>query len=195
MQVKAKAKYLRISPRKARLVVDLVRGLDIDQAFNKLAVTNKKTVDFVEKLLQSAVANAEHNYELKRENLFIKEMTVDDGPINYRWMPRAFGRATQLRKRTSIVCVTLDEKVPTLEKKKKEEKQIETIKTDKTKNDDVVEIVKENIKTENINSEVEHKETSKDLPKNKGRNAQKQEKLQGKDKGVFKKMFRRKAGM
>ena len=130
MQVKAKAKYIRISPRKARLVADVIRGLDAQDAINKLALINKKAVVSISKLLKSAIASAEHNHELSVDNLFVKAITVNDGPTYYRWMPRAFGRATQLRKRTSIIDLVVEEKVPSAEKKTVKKEKIKTEKLD-----------------------------------------------------------------
>ncbi len=109
MEVKAKVKHNRISPRKARLVVDVVRGMRIDQALNQLRFLHKKASIPVKKLVESALANAEHNYDLKKDNLYIKEIRVDEGRILHRWMPRAYGRATPIRKRTSHVSVVLGE--------------------------------------------------------------------------------------
>src|SRR3989339_2188194 len=121
MQVKAKAKYIRISPRKVRLVVDLVRGKDIAQAIGQLSYSKKGAALPVKKLIESALANATNNFELKENNLYIKEITANDGPTLKRWMPRAHGRATPLRKRSTHIAVTLEEKVPTEPKKDKKE--------------------------------------------------------------------------
>ncbi|MBT5338266.1 50S ribosomal protein L22 [Candidatus Falkowbacteria bacterium] len=198
MQVKAKAKYIRISPRKARLVVDLVRGLDLQAALDKLAVTNKKAVRFVDKLLKSALANAEHNLELKKDNLYIKELKVDEGPTFYRWMPRAFGRATPLRKRTSMISVILDERVPT-EKKvtEKGSKKIETVKVDQKTTDQIkqkVDVSKKDTDLKDVDAE--KKDDQHDVKRKGGqRDMQQQDRMQKKEKGLFKKMFRRKSGM
>ena len=198
MEVKAKAKYIRISPRKARLVVDLVRGLDLQAALDKLAVTNKKAVRFVDKLLKSALANAEHNLELKKDNLYIKELKVDEGPTFYRWMPRAFGRATPLRKRTSMISVILDERVPT-EKKvtEKGSKKIETVKVDQKTTDQIkqkVDVSKKDTDLKDVDAE--KKDDQHDVKRKGGqRDMQQQDRMQKKEKGLFKKMFRRKSGM
>lgn len=109
MEVKAKVRFLRMSPRKVRLVVDLIRGLPVDQAVTQLQFMNKAAALPVRKLLESAMANAEHNFHLKAENLFIKKISVDGGPIVHRWRPRAFGRAGAIRKRTSHINLILDE--------------------------------------------------------------------------------------
>ncbi|MEA3249185.1 MAG: 50S ribosomal protein L22 [Patescibacteria group bacterium] len=110
MEVKAKARFIRMSPKKVRLVADLVRGMDIDKAEAQLKFIKKAASRPVLKLIQSARANAEHNFKLTPEILFIKTITVDGGPVLHRWKPRAFGRATPIRKRTSHITVVLDEK-------------------------------------------------------------------------------------
>lgn len=120
MEVRAKAKFIRISPKKVRLLADLVRGLDVEEALVQLQFNKKGASLPVAKLVKSAVANAEENEDLKRNNLFVKEITVDGGPTLKRWMPRAMGRATPLIKRSSHITITLSEKVPTQKKAKKE---------------------------------------------------------------------------
>lgn len=111
MKVTATSKFVRISPRKARLVVDSVRGMSVIQAEATLAVMPKKGAEPVMKLLKSAVANAIHNFQLDRENLVIAEITANEGMTIKRFTPRAFGRATMVRKRTSHLSIVLDEKV------------------------------------------------------------------------------------
>lgn len=107
MEVTAKARYIRMSPRKVRLVAGLVRGLDVARAEAQLGLLNKAAALPVRKLLRSAIANAEHNNKLERQGLFIKSITVDGGPILKRWRPRAFGRAAPIRKRTSHITIVL----------------------------------------------------------------------------------------
>lgn len=126
MEVRAKARYIRMSPRKVRLVIDVVRGLDVDKARNQLQFMNKAAAKPVLKLIDSAVANAEHNFKMKSDNLFIKSITADGGPTLYRWKPRARGRAAPIRKRTTHIIVALDEKEKPAEKKeiKKEIKKV-----------------------------------------------------------------------
>lgn len=110
MQVRAQAKFVRISPRKVRLVVDQVRGLSVEEAERLLHFMNKRGATPVLKLIKSAVANAEHNYKLKKENLFISRITADEGITIKRYRARAFGRAAMIRKRSSKLTVILDEK-------------------------------------------------------------------------------------
>lgn len=105
MEVKAVAKYVRVSPRKARLVVDLIRGKRIDQALAQLMFVNKKPKDAIVKVIRSAVANAEHNFKLPVDGLYIKTVLVDGAFMLKRSMPRAFGRAYPIRKRSSHITV------------------------------------------------------------------------------------------
>jgi len=109
MDVKAKTKYVRITPRKMRLVVNLVKNLPVSQALDQLKFINKKAAKPVEKLLLSAIANAEHNFNLEKSNLIIKSFTVDEGPTLHRFMPRAHGRATPIRKKDSHLNLVLTE--------------------------------------------------------------------------------------
>lgn len=122
MEVKSKLKHTRVSPRKTRLVVDLVRGKKAKEALDQLRFLHKRASIPVRKVIESAVANAEHNYELKKDNLYIKEIRVDEGRTLHRWMPRAYGRATPIRKRTSHINVVLGEIVDSgeVEPKKQE---------------------------------------------------------------------------
>jgi large subunit ribosomal protein L22 len=107
MEVTAKLRYLRQSPRKVRLVTDLIRGLETKQALNQLKFINKRASRPITKLIQSAIANAEHNFSLNPESLYIKTIFVDQGPTLKRWRARAFGRSAQIRKRTSHITVIL----------------------------------------------------------------------------------------
>ncbi len=109
MEVKANLKNLRIAPRKVRLLADLVRGSEINKALDQIAFSYKKSAEPVAKLIKSAVANAVHNFDLDKDNLFIKEIRVDEGKKLKRWMPKAHGRATPIRKRSSHIIMTLGE--------------------------------------------------------------------------------------
>lgn len=197
MQVKAKAKFIRISPRKARLVADVIRGLGAQEATDKLALINKKAVTPIAKLLKSAIASAMHNHNLDASNLLVKAITVNDGPTYYRWMPRAFGRATQLRKRTSIIDIVLEEKIPSKEIKKTKKEEIKTELLDKNISDEPKEILEveknKSIKTSSTDGQ---KEEKVEMNRKGGfRDAQQQSEKSRKEKGAFKKMFRRKSGM
>ncbi|OAG27237.1 50S ribosomal protein L22 [Thermodesulfatator autotrophicus] len=110
MEARAQAKYVRISPYKARLVVDLIRGKSVDEALKILQFTPKKGARLVRKVLESAVANAEHNYQMDPDKLYVKRAYVDEGPRLKRFWPRAFGRASRILKRTSHITVVVEEK-------------------------------------------------------------------------------------
>lgn len=109
MLITAKAKNIRMSPRKIRLVVDVVRGMETEEALGQLHFMKKLAAKTVAKLINSAVANAEHNFELDKNNLYIKEIKVDEGATLKRWMPKAHGRATTIRKRTAHITLALAE--------------------------------------------------------------------------------------
>jgi len=109
MEVTAKARFVRIAPRKARLLVDLVRGKKVGEALNILAFTKKAFAKALTKLINSAVANAQQNKQMDVDTLVVKRISVDGGPTLKRFMPRAMGRATMIRKRTSHITVVLDE--------------------------------------------------------------------------------------
>ena len=110
MEAKAHLKYVRISPRKVKVVLDLIRGKDTDQAMAILKNTNKIACEHLIKLLKSAVANAEHNFNMDSGNLYISECFVCPGPTLKRIQPRAQGRAYHIFKRTSHVTLTVKEK-------------------------------------------------------------------------------------
>ena len=105
--MRAKAKYTRIAPRKARLVADEVRGKSYLEAASILRFTNKKGAKIVGDVINSAAANAEHNMDVDPEELFVREIRVDEGPTIKRYRARAMGRATMIRKRTSHITVEL----------------------------------------------------------------------------------------
>src|SRR4030042_3701611 len=119
MQVKAKIKYLRMSPKKLRLIANLIRGMKVEDAIMQLNFSNKLAKRPILKLLYSALSNAENNFSLKKENLFIKEIKVDMAGMLKRWQYKAHGRATPLRKRNAHILIILDELVPTRAKVKK----------------------------------------------------------------------------
>ncbi len=110
MEVKARLRFVRIAPRKARLVVDLIRGKGSEEALNILTFTKKAAAKIVSKLLKSAIANATQKKTIDIDRLYVKQITVDQGPMAKRFQPRALGRATMIRKRTSHIGIVLDEK-------------------------------------------------------------------------------------
>jgi large subunit ribosomal protein L22 len=103
------AKFVRVSPRKIRLVMDEVRGMKVGEALNMLAFTPQKGAYLLKKLLNSALANAEQNAGVDVDALYIKRIYADQGPMRKRFRPRALGRATRIRKRLSHLTVILDE--------------------------------------------------------------------------------------
>ena len=110
MAVKAELKYLRVSPQKARLVANLIRGKNLDQAIQITKFTKKKAAEPLLKLLKSAEANADQMGNVDIDNLYVKTIKVNAGPIIKRMMSRAMGRATVTRKRTSHITVILEER-------------------------------------------------------------------------------------
>ena len=110
MEARAIAKYIRISPRKVQEVADLVRGKNVNEALAILEFTNKRGAGILKKVVSSAVANAENNDDMDRENLYIAEVFANRGPTLKRFQPRAQGRAFMIRKRTSHIGVVVKEK-------------------------------------------------------------------------------------
>lgn len=106
-QVRATAKFVRVSPRKARLVADLVRGKSVQQAREILAFATRDAAVPVRKVLESAAANADHNHGMRSDELVLAHVTVDPGPTIKRFRPRAMGRATPILKRTSHITIGL----------------------------------------------------------------------------------------
>jgi len=168
MEVKASLKHLRMSPRKIRLVIDVVRKMPVDKALDQLRFVNKLAAEIVVKLIKSAIANAVNTYNLERDNLYIKEIRSDEGVMLKRWMPRAHGRATSIRKRGCHVSLTLGEIKDSGKKDKKVVKAADPVKLEKLAKD----------------SEQAASKTMLKAAKEKGKKAA----------GEKTKMFRRKAG-
>jgi ribosomal protein L22 len=105
--VRASSRYVRVAPRKARLVADQVRGLHIDRARALLQFSPRSAAQDISKLIESAASNAENNHDLVGDEMRIAEITVDEGPTLKRFRPRALGRATPIHKRTSHIAVAL----------------------------------------------------------------------------------------
>ena len=110
MEAKAVAKYIRIAPRKVRVVMNLIRGKSIAEAFAILKFTPKAGADVIEKVLKSAVANAENNFDMNVDKLYVSSAYVDQGPTLKRIHPRSRGQAFSILKRTSHVTVIVSEK-------------------------------------------------------------------------------------
>lgn len=179
MQVSAKLKNLRKSPRKVRLVSDMLKGLDVEKARDQMKFIVKGSVPFFEKLLKSAVANGENNFGLDKGNLYIKDITVNEGPKMKRWLPRAYGRASLILKRTSNIEIILDERVKGKGRKKVQKQEIKDIKKTET--------------AEKIGKE-EAKEEKKEIVKEKEEKEFIDEKKKAAEsKGFLRKVFRRKS--
>ena len=110
MEARAVARYVRVAPRKARLVVDLIRGKSIDDARAILRFSPRAASEVVEKVLNSAVANAERNLHVKSDDLIVGTTFVDEGPTLKRIQPRAMGRAFRINKRTSHITVVVSQR-------------------------------------------------------------------------------------
>ena len=109
MKARAQAKYIRQSPSKVRLVLDMVRGLPVADAQAVLDHANRRAAEPISKVLTSAVANAEHNHALDADDLIVAEAFADEGPTLRRYRPRARGRATRIHKRTSHITIVVSE--------------------------------------------------------------------------------------
>ena len=110
MESRVHARFIRISPRKVRIVAENVKGLPVENAISLLTFSPKKAGRVLLKVVKSAVANAEQNPNLDVDKLFVKKLWVDEGPTMKRWRPRAQGRAYRINKRTSHITIVLDEK-------------------------------------------------------------------------------------
>ena len=116
MKVLAKARRIRMSPRKVRLVADVIRGMKVEEAQRQLSFSKKSATEVITKLLNSAIANAEHNFHLEKTGLRVAMIAVDGGPTLKRHKPRAFGRSAPIRKRTSHITLVLEDQDAKLKK-------------------------------------------------------------------------------
>ncbi|HOW60732.1 MAG TPA: 50S ribosomal protein L22 [Candidatus Moranbacteria bacterium] len=191
MKVKATLKNLRISPRKVRLVTGSIIGMDSNSALVQLKHVVKKTSGILEKLLISALANAENNFGLDRDNMFVSNITVEEGSRLKRWLPRAQGRATLILKRTCHIKMEIEERVEGKNRKSKQQLEKERAKREAEKK----KILEENEKRlekeekERQNEEIKSTEKSsaeKMLPKS-------ETVKKGQEKGFLKKVFQRKS--
>ena len=199
--ISARLNYLKISPRKVRLAAALLRGLTAKEAEQQLAYLNKKSARPLLKLLRSAIANAKNNFKLKEDNLYIKELKVNEGPALKRWMPKAFGQATPVRKQSShLTLILVDKNNPTagsLKKEKKKKKIKKEKETDAIIVNDLKEIKKSlpskeiNMASDFSDKADDHQPTKKDIKdlslKNEGKDNTK-----GSSSKSLKKIFRRK---
>ncbi|MCX6740578.1 MAG: 50S ribosomal protein L22 [Candidatus Parcubacteria bacterium] len=198
MQVKAQLKYLRMSPKKLRLIADIIRGMKVEDALIQLSFVNRLARKPIIKLLNSAIANAVNNFNLKKDNLMVKEIKVDMAGMLKRWQYKAHGRATPLRKRNAHILLVLEEIVPskTKAKKVKAEKAVKVSSLEEIKDKEIPR--KLEVKEEKISKEVEkgNEESPIDIRmEGKRRHKQNLDKRQMKgEKGFIKKIFNRKSG-
>ncbi|MDP4001049.1 MAG: 50S ribosomal protein L22 [bacterium] len=137
VEVKAFARYIHVSPQKLRLVSNLVKKVPVDQALEQLKFSSRSAALPLTKAINSAIANAVHNHDFKKEDMFVKSITIDPGPMFKTFTPRAQGRAFMIRKRTSHINVVLEEKKRTVKSKRmifqRSKSAIKQTKEDKTK--------------------------------------------------------------
>jgi len=183
MLVSAKIKSLRKSPRKVRLVSDMLKGLEVAKAESQLKFLVKGSVPHFEKLLKSAIANAESNFGLDKNNLYIKDIVVNEGTKMKRWLPRAHGRASLLLKRSCSVEMILDERVKGKGRKKIAKQEIKDIKKTEVPADAKALRGKEEEETEK--KEVIKERDEKEFVDEKKKAAE--------SKGFLKRVFRRKS--
>ena len=195
MEIKAKIKNLRIAPRKTRLVIDLIRGMEVARALSQLTALNKKASLPITKLLKSAIANAENTYELNADNLYIKTIKVDEGPTLKRWMPRAQGRATSIRKRSSHINIVLGElKDSGKLEAKKQDIEAPVKLGQKAKEDDGVVFKKKDDNKKEKNTGKEDKAEVVSDPRGEGKGKHTKIEGKGSSKSLTGKIFRRKTG-
>lgn len=182
-----------MSAKKVRLVVDLVRGSEVGKALDLLKFTGKLAAQPVAKLINSAIANAEHNFSLAKDNLFIKEIRVDEGAALKRWMPKAHGRATPLKKHSCHINLVLEEIKASPKAKVKKTKLEAPVKlSTKPKEEEGIKIGKQEKEKESAETEHEH---GKIEPAAKPEGRRGHGKIEGGGKkGFVGKLFQRKSG-
>jgi len=122
MDITARLNFLRIAPRKVRAIAEQLRGLSLDEAESQLMISKRRAAGPFLKLFKSAVANAQNNFSIKKDDLLIKKIDVNEGPTLHRWFPRAFGRAAPINKRSSHLLIVLGAKDGVKLNKKEQEK-------------------------------------------------------------------------
>ncbi len=198
MQVQAQGKYLKISAKKMRLVAVAIKGMDVSYALNYLKFIPRKASPLIFKILRSAVSNAENNFNLDSNNLFIKEIFADEGKMLKRWRARAFGRATPIHKKSSHLTIILEEKIPSKQQFEPKNNKLEEpsiLKTDlqKTKTESLENIHSQETEKEQLKKEPEGDEDGQEKDK-KYRKKQNLKRAQNKSKAItLKKIFRRKS--
>jgi len=194
MQVQSKSKYLKISAKKMRLVAVAIKGMDVSHALNYLKFIPRKASPLISKTLRSAIANAEHNFNLDIHNLFIKEIFADEGTMLKRWRARAFGRATPIHKKSSHLTIVLEEKIPSKQEVKSKDSKLkepsilkteESIHLKEQEKQELKEEIKEEIKIAGDNHKHDRRKYYKEQKINRARD---------KSKGsTLKNIFRRKS--
>lgn len=191
MKVIASLNNLRTSPRKVRLVTDSIVGMNAATALVQLKHVVKKTSEPLEKLLNSALANAENNFGLDRENMYVSSILVGEGPKLKRWLPRAQGRATLILKRTSHIKLEIEEKVEGKNRKSKQELEKER----KAREEANAKMIQEEIeKMEKAEKSEQKEEVSVEKKAVKKATPKKEALKKGQDNGFLKKVFQRKSG-
>lgn len=188
----AKLNNLRIAPRKSKLVADLIKGLDINEALDQLDVYVKRSSPYFKKLLASAISNGENNLGLDKNNLYVYDVKVGAGQVFKRWRPRAFGRAGKILKRTSKIEIILEERIEGKGRKTKEE--IEKARKERIQANKKIE--KEHAKKETEKNKLSETQESKKSKTEKKEELKKREdsgKKEKQEKGWTKKIFRRKS--
>lgn len=193
MQVKATLSHLHMAPRKVRLVADAIRGADAGRARAMLAAIPRRAAEPLQKLLASALANAEKNFHLKSDNLFVREIRSDGGPTIKRWMPRAFGRSGMIRHRTSHITLVLEERVPTARQPIPSIREAGPVPVlVERRPPEPMEKPKE-VKEEKLSSETGHIPEAEDVRRRTSR-AEPKSVQAAKSKGFLRKLFSRKTG-
>ncbi len=191
-EIVSKIRYLQIAPRKVRIVADLIRGMKVEEARYQLQFLTKRAARPILKLLNSAVANAKHNFNLEEEQLYISKILVDEGPTLKRWMPRARGMVSPINKRTSHITLILSElSVQTLKKSRLKKAKVDKIRPDGQ------EVKKEIQKIQPVQDLEEKEETILEKETLKPKKTKiveiKKEKKPSALKGIKQKFFRRKS--
>jgi large subunit ribosomal protein L22 len=179
MEIKSHAKFLRLSPRKARLVVDAIRGMNAQKALASLKIMPKKAAHEIYKVVKTAIANAEHNFGMKKDDLVIKTIVADQGPTFKRYKPRARGSADTMRRKMTHILVVL-ESISGAKPKAIEQPKPELIKEEKPKK------VKEESKKTGANKEEKKPVINKEKQTTEKVKESQPEKIQEKKKAINK---------
>ncbi len=189
--MKAKLNNLRISPRKVRMSADLIRNCNVEEAIYKLDNTVKKSNYYIKKLLKSAIANAKNDFKLDKIDLIVSDIQIGEGATMKRWRPRAYGRASQILKRTSKVSIVLKEKANSSEQKETKNKDNKKTTKQSKKNKLEKGVIKTEGKIETT-EKVDDNKTKTTVAK-KGYYEVENKRKESRQKGWNKKIFRRKA--